>query len=97
MALRGDRFAWWFDLGEEWLRGQLSSLMMLTELGEPGAWSRVFNQPNLAKFSEPTVSGVDYPTRGLAQCWMNSMTGNMQILPGLVRLWPVFECLIDPA
>jgi hypothetical protein len=34
----GDRFGWWFHLGEEYPRGQLCSLMMLTELGEPGSW-----------------------------------------------------------
>ena len=75
----GGSFAWWFNLGEDWPRGQLSSLMMLSELGEPGAWSRVFNQPNLAKFSEPTVSGVDYPTLGLAQCWNDLDAGALWV------------------
>ena len=74
-----ERFAWWFKLGEEWPRGQLSSLMMLSELGEPGAWSRVFNRPNLAKFSEPTVSAVDYPTVGLAQCWNDCEAGALWV------------------
>lgn len=64
-----DCFGWWFRFGEPWPRGQLSSLMVLSELGEPGAWSRVFNQPNVAKFAAPTVSGVDYPTLGICQCW----------------------------
>lgn len=64
-----DRFAWWFHLGEKWPRGQLSTLMVMTELGAPGAWCNVFNKPNLTKFSEPTVSGVDYPTLGICQCW----------------------------
>ncbi len=75
----GDRFGWWFRLGEAWPRGQLSSLMVLTELGEPGAWSRVFNQPNLAKFSEPTVSGVDYPLIGISQCWNDLDTGTLWV------------------
>lgn len=65
----GDHFGWWFNFGEDWPRGQLSSLMVLSELGEPGAWSRVFQQPNLEKFTQPTVSEVDYPNLGLAQCW----------------------------
>ena len=64
-----DCFGWWFRFGEPWPRGQLSSLMILSELGEPGAWSRVFNQPNVSKFSAPTVLGVDYPTLGICQCW----------------------------
>jgi len=71
----GDHFGWWFKFGESWPRGQLSSLMVLSELGEPGAWSRVFKQPNLAKFSEPTVSGVDYPTLGISQCWNDPNDG----------------------
>ena len=74
-----DRFGWWFKFGERWPRGQLSSLMVLTELGEPGAWSRVFNQPNLAKFSEPSVSGVDYPTLGIAQCWNDLAAGALWV------------------
>ncbi len=62
----GDRFGWWFNLGEEYPRGQLSSLMMLTELGEPGSWTRVFTHPNLDKFTQPTVEGVDFPRLGIA-------------------------------
>jgi hypothetical protein len=53
--------------------------MVLSELGEPGAWSRVFTQPNLAKFSEPTVSGVDYPILGISQCWNESNAGTLWV------------------
>ncbi|MGQ0698641.1 MAG: linalool dehydratase/isomerase domain-containing protein [Panacagrimonas sp.] len=74
-----DRFAWWFKLGGEWPRGQLSSLMMLNELGDRGAWSKVFNKPNLDKFSAPTVSGVDYPTLGLSQCWNDPDAGALWV------------------
>ncbi len=75
----GDRFGWWFKFGEDWPRGQLSSLMVLTELGEPGAWSQVFKQPNLAKFAQPTVSGVDYPTLGISQCWNDLDAGALWV------------------
>ena len=75
----GDHFGWWFGFGEEWPRGQLSSLMVLSELGEPGAWSRVFNEPNLDKFSEPTVSGVDYPKLGLSQCYNDLEAGELWV------------------
>jgi uncharacterized membrane protein YgcG len=61
-----DRFGFFFDWGEPYPRGQPSALLMLTEVGEPGAWSRVFNQPNLDKFHEPTVEGIDYPTLGVS-------------------------------
>ncbi len=75
----GDRFGWWFKFGEPWPRGQLSSLMVLSDLGDPGSWGRVFNQPNLAKFSEPTVSGVDYPTLGISQCWNEPNAGALWV------------------
>lgn len=65
----GDQFGWFFGNGEPWPRGQLSSLMVLSELGEPGSWGSVFNRPNTAKFDEPTVTGVDYPRIGLTQAW----------------------------
>jgi hypothetical protein len=29
---------------------------------EPGQWRNLFNKPNLSKFREPTVEGVDFPT-----------------------------------
>ena len=32
-----------------------------------GAWSRIFNKPNLQKFTEPTVSGVDFPRVALSE------------------------------
>lgn len=75
----GDRFGWWFRFSEDWPRGQLSSLMVLTELGEPGAWSRVFTRPNLEKFSQPTVTGVDYPALGIAQCWNDLEAGALWV------------------
>lgn len=64
-----DRFAWWFHLNEPYPRGQLNGLMILSELGGPGSWSSVFTRPNLTKFHEPTVEGVDYPTLGVSQAW----------------------------
>ena len=74
-----DRFGWWFGRNEPYPRGQLSALQMLCEIGAPGAWSRVFTEPNLAKFDEPTVVGVDYPSLGIAQAWNDGETGNLRI------------------
>jgi hypothetical protein len=62
-----DEFGWGFGLGEPYPRGQLNGLLMMAEIGAPGAWSRVFTQPNLAKFDEPTVCGVDFPRLGLRE------------------------------
>ena len=33
----------------------------------PGAWSAIFNEPNLHKFDEPTASGVDFPRVALSE------------------------------
>ena len=73
----GDRFGWWFHFNEKYPRGQSSAMMMLTEIGEPGAWQRVFNSPNLSKFHEPTLEGVDYPVLGIAQAWNDIATGTL--------------------
>jgi len=62
-----DEFGWGFGLDEPYPRGQLNGLLMMAEIGAPGAWSRVFTQPNLAKFGEPTVCGVDFPRLGIRE------------------------------
>jgi hypothetical protein len=64
-----DRFAYWFGLDTPWPRGQLNALMMLAEIDQPGAWWRVFNEPNLAKHDQPTLVGVDYPALGIVTAY----------------------------
>jgi hypothetical protein len=64
-----DEFGWGFGLGEPYPRGQLNGLLVMAEIGAPGAWSRVFTDPNLAKFDQPTVSGVDFPRLGIREAW----------------------------
>lgn len=50
-------------LGEDWPRGQYNSFAQLGyAITKPGEWINVFEKPNLAKFDQPTVEGVDYPT-----------------------------------
>jgi hypothetical protein len=62
-------FGFWFKLGEEYPRGQLSAFLILGELVDQGSWWRLFNQPDLAKFREPVVAGVDYPKIGLLRAF----------------------------
>lgn len=64
-----DEFGWWFNLGEDWPRGQLSALMIMAEVGGPGAWSNLFRQPNLTKFNLPSVEGVAFPALGIDRAW----------------------------
>lgn len=65
-------FTWGFGLNELHPRGQFNAAMMTAEAGSEGAWWRVFNQPNLHKFAEPTVHSVDFPTVCLSQAWYDS-------------------------
>ena len=62
-------FTWGFALGEPHPRGQYNSIIMTAETGSEGAWWRIFNEPNLGKFTQPTVHRVDFPTVCLSQAW----------------------------
>src|SRR5262249_9623379 len=41
-------------LGESIPRGQYNSHLMLSEVGGPGGWRRIFNEPSTRRFGEPT-------------------------------------------
>ena len=63
---RGE-FSYRFGLGEPYPRGQANAVMMAAEAGGKQAWWRIFNEPNLRKFDQPTVCGVDFPRLGISQ------------------------------
>lgn len=71
-----DDFGWFFRLSEPYPRGQLNALMMMAEVGPPGAWAGLFTQPNLEKFGQPTVEGVDFPRLGVCAA-SNDMTAGL--------------------
>jgi hypothetical protein len=76
----GENFGYWFGTGEDYPRGQLSALMMLCEAGQPGAWTKAFNNPTYKdRFLQPTVVGVDYPNLGISEAWNNIETGELKI------------------
>ena len=56
-----------FGLDEPHPRGQLNARAMAGWVCRPGAWSAIFSEPNLDKFDEPTVSGVDFPRIALSE------------------------------
>jgi hypothetical protein len=62
-------FTWGFGLNEPHPRGQRNATMMISEAGSEGALWRLFNQPNMRKFTDPTVHGVDFPSVCLSQAW----------------------------
>ena len=54
-------FTFGFGLNEEHPRGQMNARAMARWVCTTGAWSNLFNAPNLAKFDQPTVVEVDFP------------------------------------
>ena len=74
----GGEFGFWFHFGEEWPRGQLSALAMIAEVGTQGAWRQLFENPNLDKFHEPAIEGVDYPALSIAQAYNDKQAGFLQ-------------------
>ena len=70
-------FTFGFGLGEDHPRGQWNARAMAGWVCTPGAWSDVFNRPNLAKFGEPTVIGVDFPRVAMREA---SWDGDAKVL-----------------
>jgi hypothetical protein len=56
-----------FGLNEPHPRGQLNARSMAGWVCAEGDWTRLFNEPNLTKFDEPTVTGVDFPRVALSE------------------------------
>ncbi len=76
----GAHFGWWFGLQEPYPRGQLSALLRLCEAGEPGAWTRAFqDRGQRERFGQPTVEGIDYPVVGVNQAWNNPDDGVLHV------------------
>ena len=65
-------FTWGFGLNEWYPRGQYNASMAVHEAGSPGAFWRLYHEPNLRKFIEPTVYGVDFPNVCLSQAWYDT-------------------------
>ena len=70
-----------FGLDEPHPRGQLNARAMAGWVGTPGAWSRIFNEPNLDKFNEPTVEGVDFPSFALSQASWDGVALHLAVHP----------------
>jgi len=68
-----------FGLGEPHPRGQLNARAMAARACTAGAWARIFNEPNLRKFDEPTVVGVDFPTVALSEARWDAGRGELRV------------------
>ncbi|MEM7542658.1 MAG: hypothetical protein AAF384_13900 [Pseudomonadota bacterium] len=74
-----DRFAWCFGLEEPYPRGQLNGLMILSEIGECGAWTNVYTGSYEPQFDLPTVEGVDYPSVGVNVAYNDPDTSTLHV------------------
>ena len=74
-----EKFGWWFGLDEGYPRGQRSAMMMVSEVGQGGDWTRAFAVPHLDKFDAPTVEGVDFPALGIRQAWNDVEGGTLYV------------------
>ncbi len=74
-----DRFAWRFGLDEPYPRGQINGLMILSEIGERSAWSRVYNGQYAPQFDLPTVEAVDFPKIGISEAVNDKAAGLLRV------------------
>ncbi len=74
-----EKFGWFFGLNEAYPRGQESAMMMVSEVGEKGAWARAFEARHTNKFTAPTVEGINFPALGVYQAWNDTGTGMLHV------------------
>ena len=74
-----EKFGWWFGLNEPYPRGQRSAMMMVSEIGQGGDWTRAFETPHMNKFEAPTVEGIEYPSMGVLQAWNDPESGTLYV------------------
>ena len=72
-------FTWGFGLDEPYPRGQYNAVIAVHEAGSLGARWRIYNKPNLKKFIEPTVYGVDFPAICLSQAWYDASRRTLMV------------------
>ncbi len=75
-------FAYHFNLGEAWPRGIINHILGFSSCGGPGSTARMYNEPNLKKFEQPTLSGVDYPNLTVRQAWYDEGSRRLAVTVG---------------
>jgi hypothetical protein len=75
-----DRFAWRFGVDEPHPRGQLNSLLILSEIGPAGAWTNIYNGEHDSQFGLPTVEAVDYPNLGISEASNDTTEGVLRVV-----------------
>src|SRR4029453_17344151 len=76
---RGE-FYFMFGLAEPYPRGQHNDWIMPGYVSNtPRAWHRLFNQPNLKKFQEPTLTDVEFPLVRVRQAYYDPALRTLNI------------------
>lgn len=73
------RFAFWVQPEEPWPRGQINATLMMTEAAPPGAWSQVFTAARPDIYTQPTLTGVDYPRLGIKLAYNDAERNTLQV------------------
>ena len=77
-AGRGE-FTWGLGLGEEHPRGQYNAALAAAEAVTPGAWRRLATTTGGSRFTEPTVTGVDFPRVALSEAEWDVARGELRV------------------
>jgi hypothetical protein len=72
-------FGYHFNLGEAWPRGIINHILGFSSAGGPGSTRRLYNEPNAKKFTQPTLSGVDYPNLTVRQAFYDEARKQLAI------------------
>jgi len=65
----GGDFFYTFGIEDPWRRGIANVWAAMAHVAESGAMRRLYNEPNMDRHSQPTVTGVDYPNLAVRQAY----------------------------
>lgn len=71
-TFKDGEFFYTFGMQESWPRGIPNAHASMGHVGEAGAMRRLYNEPNMDKFSQPTVTGVDWPSITVRQAYYDA-------------------------
>ena len=74
-------FTFGFGLNETHPRGQFNARVMAGWVCQPGAWTRIFQTPNLQKYSQPCVEDVDFPRVAMSQAYWSEGSLHLAVDP----------------
>jgi hypothetical protein len=80
-------FYFTYGMEESWPRGIPNAWATLGYIGGAGSLRRMYNEPDLAKFDQPTLTGVDYPGVNVSQAIYDAAKDALvvSVAPGTAR------------